>query len=391
MAGARASRVIVACGGKFHAFHLAEQLHRHGWLERFFTHYATQKTPWLAPLAGRRDFEAIPPERIHTHLGLAIRFRFGPHACANVRAFGRWLARQLPSYPKADVFIGWSSMSLEALHQARRQGCLAIVERGSTHILHQQRVCREAAVAQGLSANIASCIVERELAEYETADRIVVPSSQARDTFVAQGIAADKVQVMPLGVADHFFAEALPEPPRPDEPLRLLYLGKASVRKGFHVLLEALDQLDQPWQLWHIGSTTAAMQQRLAQWPRRHRLRQFGHLPQHRLPALMRQCHLGLQPSFEEGMSMVVLQYLAVGLPIVVTPATGAEDVVPSDAAWARLVPPGDATALAAAIASLAQKGEWRQWFRQARRHASQWTWAHYGQRYISWLDTLRR
>lgn len=389
MADAHPRRVIVACGGKFHAFHLAEQLARHGMLERFFTHYASQKTPWLAPLAGRRDFEAIPPERIQPHLGLAIRFRFGPHACANLRAFDRWVARRLSRLPKGDIFIGWSSMSLEALQAAQRSGRLAILERGSTHILHQARVCSEAAARLGLSANIAPCVIERELAEYDAADHIVVPSTQARNTFAAHGVPASKVQVMPLGVADYFFAAALPAPPRPDEPLRLLYLGKASVRKGFHVLLQALEQLPIPWQLWHLGTTAPAMQRRLADWPHRHRVRSFGHLPQHRLPPLMRQCHLGLQPSFEEGMSMVVLQYLAVGLPIVVTPATGAEDVVPPDAACARFVPPGNADALTDAVVSLAQNAEWQALFEAARRLARHHTWQAYGDRYVAWLQTL--
>ncbi len=389
MADAHPRRVIVACGGKFHAFHLAEQLARHGMLERFFTHYASQKTPWLAPLAGRRDCEAIPPERIQTHPGLAVRFRFGPHACANLRAFDRWVSRRLSRLPKGDIFIGWSSMSLEALHTAKRTGRLAILERGSTHILHQARVCRETAAKLGLSANIADCIIERELAEYDAADHIVVPSTQARDTFVAQGVPEKKVQVMPLGVADCFFAEALPEPPRPDEPLRLLYLGRASIRKGFHVLLEALERLDIAWQLWHLGATAPAMQRRLAAWPHRHRVRHFGHLPPHRLPPLMRQCHLGVQPSFEEGMSMVILQYLAVGLPIAVTPATGAADVVPADAACARFVSPGDPDALAAAIISLAQNAEWQGLFEAARRLARYHTWQAYGNRYAAWLQTV--
>ncbi len=389
MADAHPHRVIVACGGKFHAFHLAEQLARHGMLERFFTHYASQKTPWLAPLAGRRDGEAIPPKRIQTHPGLAVRFRFGPHACANLRAFDRWVARRLSRLPKGDIFIGWSSMSLEVLHTAKRTGRLAILERGSTHILHQARVCREAAAKLGLSANIDDCIIERELAEYDAADHIVVPSTQARDTFVAQGVPEKKVQVMPLGAADCFFAEALPEPPRPDEPLRLLYLGRASIRKGFHVLLEALERLDIAWQLWHLGATERSIQRLLAAWPHRHRVRSFGHLPLHRLPPLMRQCHLGVQPSFEEGMSMVVLQYLAVGLPIAVTPATGAADVVPPDAACARFVSPGDADALAAAILSLAQNADWLALFEEARHLARHHTWQAYGHRYVAWLKTL--
>jgi glycosyltransferase involved in cell wall biosynthesis len=64
-------------------------------------------------------------------------------------------------------------------------------------------------------------------------------------------------------------------------------------------------------------------------------------------------CDLFVLPSLYEGVPVAVLEALAMGIPVVATPVGTVTDVV-TDGVEGRLVPPGDPTALASAIAEVA-------------------------------------
>ncbi len=71
-------------------------------------------------------------------------------------------------------------------------------------------------------------------------------------------------------------------------------------------------------------------------------------------------CHLFVHPSYHEGMPRTVLEAMAVGRPIVTTSAPGCRETV-VDGVNGRLVPPGDARALAEALMDLlARRQDWQ-------------------------------
>lgn len=76
------------------------------------------------------------------------------------------------------------------------------------------------------------------------------------------------------------------------------------------------------------------------------------------LPAVMAALDVGLYVPLEsDGMSRVLFEYLAAGLPVVAA-RTGVVPEVVTDGKHALLVPAGDATALAAALTRLLDDGE---------------------------------
>jgi hypothetical protein len=63
-----------------------------------------------------------------------------------------------------NLFVGWSSFSLHSLSRAKRLGAKTIVERGSSHMLHQRDTLLEEYGRFGFKAQVAHPkIVVKEL------------------------------------------------------------------------------------------------------------------------------------------------------------------------------------------------------------------------------------
>jgi len=171
-----------------------------------------------------------------------------------------------------------------------------------------------------------------------------------------------------------------------EEPLRVLYVGRLSVEKGLDHLLDAFDLLLGAEGRAHgatrrgqetegqvtAGSSPAPRAQRPApQTPTyeltiagggpleahiRARLTErthfLGRVPRGELGALYARHHLLCTPALSEPFGLVVLEALISGLPVVGTRVGGIPELV-EDGRTGLLVPPGDARALADALAML--------------------------------------
>jgi glycosyltransferase involved in cell wall biosynthesis len=90
-------------------------------------------------------------------------------------------------------------------------------------------------------------------------------------------------------------------------------------------------------------------------------VRLVGPTPPDEVPAWLAAGDVFVLPSHFEGMSLAVMEAMASGLPVVVTRVSGSAELVPDDD-HGRVVAPGDAGALAAAIRELASDAalRWR-------------------------------
>ncbi len=152
---------------------------------------------------------------------------------------------------------------------------------------------------------------------------------------------------LPLGVT--------PTPLPPIERRRLLAAGRASVEKGFDVLIDALARpVAADWDATLVTDG-----------PERSNLVALAHskglddrvtfrplCPRAELFDLVRAHHAVAVPSRAEGLGMMALEALALGRPVVASAVGGLVEVV-RDGADGLLVPPGDADALARALARL--------------------------------------
>ena len=381
--------VIVSCSTKFHAFNLSEQLERHSVLAGFYTTYAYQKNRWIRRFVSRVDKEVIPTPKIHTHIPLATMIKLRPNPFRWNTLFDSWVARNLRRRSNYHTFIGWSGMSLESLRIAKETGKRTILERGSSHIVFQDRVLSEEYKKLGLSFQVDPRIIKRELAEYELTDFISVGSNFIKESFVDQGVPAEKILVNNYGKSQKFSRHAPKSGQK--EKLIVVYLGYVGIRKGVHYLVEAINQWRPPIdvEVWLIGGLDAE-----SKFCLRHAdspvFKTFGHIDHYKLPEILSRADIAVQPSIEDGFAMTVAQLLGMGIPVILSDQTGAKDLI-EEGKNGLIVPAANAEAIKESLEMVYQSPEMLSSMKiaAAQTDQDQLTWDAYGDRYIGHLKRI--
>jgi glycosyltransferase involved in cell wall biosynthesis len=335
----RQLRIALASSGRFHLLDVARELHALGHEAKFYSY---------VPRSRARHFGL--PDECHVSL-LPFVFpavaasrllpKVVPRIVEKMEYFALNRAVSLRLQP-CDVFVFMSGMYLEAAHFAKRRfGAKTILVRSSRHVLSQDRILAECTTSERPSAET----IRRELAGYGMADLISIPSSHVEDSFQEFKIA--KTDVIPYGVDLGMF----PFRPRraPADTFTFINVGHWSFRKGSDILATAIRQAPGT-RLVHVGTIKDI------EFP--HGDPQFVHydsVQQATLARFYAYSDAFALASREEGLSFVLVQALASGLPVICTDRTGGADLAHTPALAARLtvVPHNNVSALAAAMTEL--------------------------------------
>ncbi|HQQ96797.1 MAG TPA: glycosyltransferase [Cyclobacteriaceae bacterium] len=303
---------------------MAEQLHKHQLLQRLYTGYAHQRNVLFRLAAGRVDKEEIPGSNIRTFLPWAIqtRLKWRDDYSRNSQ-FDDWVAAQL-SKIDFSIFIGWASISLSSIRAAHRLGKRTILERGSSHIEFQASILQEEYNRVGLKFSIDQRVIEKELQEYEETDFISIPSQFVMKTFLDKGVSATKLILNNYGSSQAFKPSGASTTNR---PFRVLYMGTMSVRKGLVYLFEALVNLEAEHEAWFIGPMDPVVKDQFDRY-KKSNWKYFGAVSHYELSNYINQCDVGVQPSVEEGLSMVIPQMISCGIPVIASANSGGVDVI---------------------------------------------------------------
>ena len=168
-------------------------------------------------------------------------------------------------------------------------------------------------------------------------------------------------------------------PPRAPVPVALdvaalgeyvLYVGAAERRKGFDVLLAAMEAVARERPAMSLAVTT-----RLDGWaaPAGVRVHELGHVDDDTLAALYRGCTALAFPSRYEGFGLPVLEAMSYGAPVIAADASAVPEAGGDAACY---VPVDDAPALAAAILRVATDAAFAaELRRKGPPHAAGFTW----------------
>jgi starch synthase len=215
---------------------------------------------------------------------------------------------------------------------------------------------------------------EQKRREMELADVVLVPSTVVERT-IKRFIEKPCVRAQ-YGVDTDFW-----QPPngskKMDGPLRFIYVGQLSIRKGVPILIEA----------WKRAALKNAELYLVGSWLLADRIRNELPANIHYSDACSRQellryyqsAEVFLFPSFFEGFGLVLLEAMACGLPLLASDGTGAANIVDSENG--KVLPAGDIEAWIEALRQIsASRENLPRMQKAAREKALQCNWENYRQ-----------
>jgi glycosyltransferase involved in cell wall biosynthesis len=203
---------------------------------------------------------------------------------------------------------------------------------------------------------------------------VVVLTQDDKATLTARfGVDPDRATVIHNGADDSFsYSGQRSVHARP----RLLFVGRLAVQKNVQLLLTALEGISDRFETTLAG--TGELEADLKAMARELRLQNVrfhgvAHGPE--LVALYREADVFVLPSAVEGMPLVLLEAMAMGLPVVATDIPGTRDLVSHDRNGL-LVPPGDPAALREALLSVISDADrYQRMSQNARDLAGKYSW----------------
>ncbi len=208
--------------------------------------------------------------------------------------------------------------------------CLAPVRATMVALVHHP-LCLEAGLSSGRAAALRDS--ERRALAYASH---VITTSASTATWLANAFGVPRSQ---LSVAEPGTDQRAVAPPRVlTSPIRLLSVGAVTPRKGYDVLVAAVDGLvTQNWTLAIVGDLSrdrfcvSALREAIAQSGAAARISLEGAVDEDRLEAFYATADIFVSASRHEGYGMAVATALAHGLPLVAT----------ESGALAHTIPPG--------------------------------------------------
>lgn len=291
----------------------------------------------------------------------------------------------------ATAVYAYEDGALETFIEAKRLGLKCIYDLPIAYWETGRKLMQEEAErlpqwAETLGGGIkdSAAKLEHKRKELELADVVVGPGSFVMDSLPAW--AKSKIKIMSPFGSPEGWAEIKKEI-NLLRSLRVLFVGSMGQRKGLGDLFEAMKLLNQQnIELVIMGSLLAPMDFYRKQYAGFTYEQGRSHTE---VLELMRTCDVFCLPSIVEGRALVMQEAMSQGLPIIITPNTGGEDLV-IEGETGFLVPIRSPQAIAEKISwfvehrdAIPEMGE------KARQHAQKYTWENYGHTIIQQLSSV--
>lgn len=315
----------------------------------------------------RRGVSGVRPEntRLKPAIGLVAyagvralspwsAFRAESFRCRLLPWMDRWARRQLQPGDHVLSSYGYAN---ECFQFARAHGGKTFLDAGNSHIENFQAIIAEEHRRWHCSLPpLPPHWFEQSKAMLAETDYVLSPSSYVTDSFLARGFKPEQVLRITYPVDLSLFSPS--REPRPAaRPLTLICTGSLSLRKGTPYLLEAVRIVRNK-----IPGVRLLLTRNIEDSVRPI-LSKYRDLPIEwsefmtiaHLVARLQSADIFVLPSLEEGLVRTACEAMACGLPAILTPNTGASDLIQSGVNG-EVVPIRDPQAIADAVLKWADR-----------------------------------
>lgn len=221
--------------------------------------------------------------------------------------------------------IAMSSLGVKTGRLVKQRGNIFIINRSSHHIVSQRKILEEQSAIWGWPETLPTQeSIDRELEEYQLADKIVVPSNSSFKSFENQSVEMSKIFVNPFPLPS--WQIGYNKVPKKN----LLYVGNVTLQKGFPTLIKAFNLLKLSDVLLHVVGVYSK--------PFIEFLKKQGlffdnvimHGPLHskRLVTMYEVSDVFILPSVHDGWGLVVNEAMSHGCIPIVSKSAGASDQI---------------------------------------------------------------
>ena len=329
-------KIVISSGGKFHSFDLVKSLIK-TYEVTFFSSYPEY---YLKKFIKNKDsftYHSIILKEILQRFFLKILrkffFQFSIDHYVN-RIYEFLVIKKIKKIKNIKVFIGWSGFSYNTFKNLE-YFTIKVLERGSTHIIHQNKIIKDLYLSLGLKKiPISSKIIQKELKEYNLSDYIITSSTFSKKTFINNNISENKIFHIPYGCDINHFSPKKINFNKKNKNFKILFVGEVSFRKGAHILLKSYRELfkkNKNIQLCIVGNVENVFKNYINVNKHQFEFENVNFIKSQNyfdLPNFYNQSDIFVLPSFEEGLAIVNLQALSCNIPIISTHNSGCEDLI---------------------------------------------------------------
>lgn len=406
-----AGQIILSHSGKQHSYHVAKALNELGYLKKFHTSSYISNAFLQTILLKlnnqywtRRFIDGLSGSKIDSNWRFEVNeiiHRYLKNNSSEIESlvysrdeqFDAYIAKKLLKQNKP-FFWGFQGSSLQSIKACKQKEGFAICELATAHITYAKKILQEEMQLHPEWSNSISNVkfpsqyekrLEQEPVE---ADLVIAASSFTKFTLTDSGIAEEKIKTLPLGAPIDHIKYISKKSPIENRPLKLLYAGTVTQRKGIAYLLEAMKSFSkQDVDLHIIGNVFGDG----LEFKKNKELYHYhGACSQQELFQKYSDYDALILPTIFEGFALVIVEAMAAGLPVITTANSIGADLIEEDTNG-YLIPIRNVAAIRDSITKLRNKQNqaWQTMSENARKTALNYSWANYQNRLREFLLNL--
>ena len=350
-------KIIVAHEGKQHSFRTAEALLQKGYLFKYITtiydkpHSLTRMVKWLLrgdakkKCASHRT-ETLPDDMVVQYcegIGLLRLFlskipflyKYFPH-------YYDWLHDSFGK--KVAEFAIKNNVDAVIMYDTNANECWKILKERAPQIKRIQDVSianrlfmKENFIKDMEQTHDASIKEEqiylwnennckRFLEEINDSQYFLIASNVVKRSMMFSGVKEEQMFMAPYGVDCSKFNFVQKQPLK--LPLKLVYVGQVTYRKGIHHLLKVMDRFSENDVELYLAGGYSETTPFVQEYKNRRNIHFLGFVTRDVLASLYQKSDVFVFPTLGEGYGMVILEALSCGVPCIVSDLAGGDDAI---------------------------------------------------------------